>query len=227
MTLLYQGRLAERVGGREEEAGPLSIVVKPPGVRHADRYGPDGAWTLQVSFAPGYLETGRPEWHLGGWRWSHGGEGVRPFLALLESVRRAPAAGADSESLVFELLAAMSLPGSRPVRGTAPRWLERARTRIDETESGPEPLRVRCLAEEAGVHPVSLARAFRRHYGITATAAIRRRRIAAAARALSEGDARLSHIALDAGFADQAHFCRVFKGATGLTPLRFRHLARA
>jgi AraC-like DNA-binding protein len=34
----------------------------------------------------------------------------------------------------------------------------------------------------------------------------------------------LGEVALDAGFADQAHFSRMFKAAFGLTPARYRAL---
>jgi AraC-like DNA-binding protein len=34
----------------------------------------------------------------------------------------------------------------------------------------------------------------------------------------------LSDVAFEAGFADQAHFSRTFKGAFGLTPTRYRAL---
>ena len=34
----------------------------------------------------------------------------------------------------------------------------------------------------------------------------------------------LAEVACDAGFADQAHFTRVFKSAVGLTPTRYRAL---
>ena len=36
----------------------------------------------------------------------------------------------------------------------------------------------------------------------------------------------LSEVALDAGFADQAHFSRLFKATFGLTPARYRALSR-
>jgi AraC family transcriptional regulator len=85
---------------------------------------------------------------------------------------------------------------------------------------------VRDLAADAQVHPVSLARAFRRHYGDSITAALRRHRVRAAAIALTAEDRPLADLALSAGFSDQAHFCRVFKSTTGLSPGRFRHLCR-
>lgn len=227
VTLVYRGRLAERVGGHEEHAEPLSVVVKPPHVRHANRFGPEGAWVLQVLLEPSILESWRSEWRLGPWRWRHGGAAIRPFLALLESVRRRPDDSAEIESRVFDLLARIGPdPGSDRTGGSAvPAWLARANERIaEDLQSG---IRVRELAGDAGVHPVSLARAFRRHYGVAVTTMIRRRRVLAAASNLSGGERPLSDVALGAGFSDQAHFCRVFKGATGVTPLRFRRLSRA
>jgi AraC-like DNA-binding protein len=36
----------------------------------------------------------------------------------------------------------------------------------------------------------------------------------------------LSAVAVDVGFADQAHFARMFKATFGLTPARYRALNR-
>jgi AraC family transcriptional regulator len=224
LTLVYRGRLSERVGGHEEAAGPLSIVVKPPAVRHANRFGPEGAWVLQILFTQGLLDSWASEWRMGGWRWSHGGDAVRPFLAILESLRRRPPDAAHVESLIFELLARLEPEEAGRAATQAPPWLAAARERI--IEGFDDRVRVRELAGDAGVHPVSLARAFRRHYGIPITAMTRRRRVAAAAARLSDGEQALCDVAVVAGFSDQAHFCRVFKGSTGLTPLRFRCLTR-
>lgn len=61
------------------------------------------------------------------------------------------------------LTAGVAAPESSAQR--APRWLRRCRERlVDESEQA---LRLGDLAREAGVHPVSLARAFRRHYGLS------------------------------------------------------------
>jgi AraC-like DNA-binding protein len=44
------------------------------------------------------------------------------------------------------------------------------------------------------------------------------------ARERMRGERPLVEIALDAGFADQAHFTRAFRSAFGLTPARYRAL---
>lgn len=234
VSLIFRGRLVERVGLREVEAAPLSVAVKPAGVRHANRFGPEGASALQVTFEPCAIDGGNDPWRPEDWRWIHGGPPARPFLALLASLGRTGAAapgGNELEAMVVDVCATLA-PGdaSPPPLGSRegarpPRWLARAHDRLAE-ESG-ETLRVRDLAREAGVHPVSLARAYRRHYGMSITAAMRRRRVQLAAVRLGAGEEPLCEVALGAGFADQSHLCRCFKGSTGLTPLRYRRLARA
>jgi AraC family transcriptional regulator len=78
-----------------------------------------------------------------------------------------------------------------------------------------------------GVHPVHLAREFRRHFRCTPGEYVRRLRVESAARALSHSDAPLAQIGLAAGFSHQAHFCRVFKRHTGMTPSEFRSALRS
>ena len=225
MTLVFRGELLERVGDREERAGPLSVVVKPAGVRHANRFGPAGAATLQVAFQPAVLDAWGGEWRMGEWRWIHDGAVARPFVALLGALRRAEDLDLDPEALIYDLCASVADEPRAPSHSAPPRWLARARTRL--LEDATESLRVRELAREAGVHPVSLARAFRRHYGMTVGAALRRRRVALAASRLEGSEEPLSDVALETGFADQSHLCRIFKATTGVTPLGFRRLARA
>src|SRR6188768_2271154 len=120
MTLVYRGAVVERVADREERAGALSVVVKPPGIRHANRFGPEGASTLQIEFEPALLDEWGGEWRLGEWRWIHDGAAARPFLALLAALQdcrgqcaeedEPGVAGQDGdlESLVYDLCAAVA-----------------------------------------------------------------------------------------------------------------------
>jgi len=80
------------------------------------------------------------------------------------------------------------------------------------------------LAAEADVHPGHLADAFRRHFGCTVGAHVRRQRVALACRHLAGSEAPLADIALLTGFADQSHFTRTFKRQIGLTPAAYRKM---
>jgi len=101
-----------------------------------------------------------------------------------------------------------------------PRCLERATEVI--TERFGETLRLTEIAEIAGVHHVYLARVFRRYHGCSVGEFIRRTRIDWAAEQLRTVGKTVAEIALEAGFADQSHFTRVFKSLTGTTPARYR-----
>ena len=67
-------------------------------------------------------------------------------------------------------------------------------------------------------------RAFKSSFSTTPHAYILSRRIQRAKEIMIEGDLPLSQIALDCGFSDQAHFCRVFRQLTGLTPSGWRRV---
>ncbi|MBB3591853.1 AraC-like DNA-binding protein/mannose-6-phosphate isomerase-like protein (cupin superfamily) [Rhizobium sp. BK529] len=77
------------------------------------------------------------------------------------------------------------------------------------------------LAGVAGLSRAHLIRAFRREYHITPHAFLTDRRILVARRLLREGRMP-ADVAVECGFADQAHFTRHFKSRTGVTPGQFR-----
>jgi AraC-like DNA-binding protein len=101
-----------------------------------------------------------------------------------------------------------------------PQWLERVRKILEQRFA--EPCKVSEIAAEAGVHPVHLAREFRKHYGTSVGEYLRRVRIEYACRELMGSDAAVTNIAFAAGFADQSHFSRTFKRLCGTTPGRYR-----
>jgi AraC family transcriptional regulator len=67
------------------------------------------------------------------------------------------------------------------------------------------------------VHPVYLARVFRRRHGCSVSEYLRALRLEEAGRLVLQG-APLAQAAYAAGFADQAHFTRCFAAAFGFTP---------
>lgn len=77
------------------------------------------------------------------------------------------------------------------------------------------------LAEIAGLSRAHLIRAFRREFHITPHAYLTDLRIRQA-RAMLVLGRPIAEVALECGFADQAHFTRHFKARTGVTPGQFR-----
>jgi AraC family transcriptional regulator len=85
-----------------------------------------------------------------------------------------------------------------------------------------ESLRVRDLAQAAGIHPVHAARIFRRYSGRTPGEYLQHLRVQAACRMIAENNDPLSAVAAQAGFADQSHMNRTFKRIIGTTPGTFQ-----
>jgi AraC family transcriptional regulator len=106
-----------------------------------------------------------------------------------------------------------------------PQWLEQARERIHADLAARPSLTG--LAESVGVHPVTLARAFRRAFGCTVGEYVRTLRIERATRQLAETDLPLAVIALAEGFSDQSHFSNLFRQHNGLSPFQFRRAVRS
>jgi AraC family transcriptional regulator len=79
------------------------------------------------------------------------------------------------------------------------------------------------VARIAGVHPMHLAKLFRKRFGYSMGEFLRRQRIAWACEQLSHEGATISTIAACAGFADHAHFTRTFRRITGCSPRWYRH----
>lgn len=101
-----------------------------------------------------------------------------------------------------------------------PQWLEKVRKILEQRFA--EPCKVSEIAAEAGVHPVHLAREFRKHYGSSVGEYLRKIRIEYACRELMDSNEAVTNIAFAAGFADQSHFSRTFKRLCGTTPGKYR-----
>jgi AraC family transcriptional regulator len=230
VTIVIGGSLRERVGRVEEIARPLSIVVKPGGTEHADEFGPEGTRTVQIALTDAEASDAAAwERTLRVWRWTHGGPAVRSFLALARLVWSADSVSGgeradEIECLAHDVLAAVGRHVGAGDARTPPRWLHIVREELDD--AGPAPPRVRVLAASAGVHPVYLARQFRRFYGCSVSEYLKQRRLQYTADLMAASDDPLSLVSYTAGFADQAHMCRVFRAGTGVTPGAFRALAR-
>ena len=105
-----------------------------------------------------------------------------------------------------------------------PNWLLLLEERLrDEYQTN---LRTCDLAKWLGVHPVYLARVFRKHYHTSIKTFLQERRIENVMQGLIASPTSLAHLAYDNGFADQSHLNRVFKKVIQTSPGKFRDLVK-
>lgn len=128
-----------------------------------------------------------------------------------------------AEALVVEMVGEVSRQG-RSANRSAPRWLVHARDFVEANFA--EQVRLVSIAETVNVHPVHLAREFRRHFNCSIGEYVRNRRVEFVRRQLTVSDMSLVEIALAAGFCDQSHLSRTFKRTVGLTPTEYRSATR-
>ncbi len=124
------------------------------------------------------------------------------------------------ESIALGLLAEASRRATKQDREIAPAWLVHARQFVEVHFA--DRVLLATVAAMVGVHPVHLARTFRRTYDTTFAEYVRELRVEYARRQLVSSGTSLSDIAAAAGFCDQSHLCRLFKRATGLSPAEYR-----
>ena len=225
LCFVYAGAFTESFAGATLECTPGTVKITPAGEPHWNRFGREDTRGLLVEADAPRVES------LGGYAavLAERGSFQDERLAVLawrvagELRRRDTAAALAIEGLLLELLAGVARERELRLTGALPRWLAEARNYLHD------PGQVGSLSELAtavGVHPVTLARGFRKAYGCSVGAYLRRLRVARAARELAETDAPLAEIALAAGFADQSHFSNVFRRETGLSPSAFRRAVR-
>jgi AraC family transcriptional regulator len=223
VSMVLRGAVEEGVGAREHQGTAGAVVVKPAGTVHRNVFGPAPVRMLSINLVS--VEAEDRFAALRAWRWVEGGPASRALWRLLSTARAEPeGAAALLADGFWEMVDALEAYGAPPASALdAPAWLRRVRDRLDDCAGAAPP--VRDLAQAAGVHPVSLARAFRRAYGVPVTEYARRLRVRAAADRVASTALPLARIAYEAGFADQAHLTRELRRETGLTPGALRRAA--
>lgn len=209
----YRSLAHDPLTPRGQAFGPGALVWNPAGVEHRDCFDVAGGRFLSVSFAP------PPGARRGGPSRARGAvEGVA--RRLVGAVARYSAGDEMAiEGLALDLVSGVHDAGELR-EDPAPDWLWRACQAIGDLSSRPG-LEVRSIAEVVGVHPVSLARRYRRHFGRSPANAIRQARADRAAGLVARGQ-DLAAAAAENGYADQSHMTRDFLALYGVTPSRYR-----
>jgi AraC family transcriptional regulator len=124
------------------------------------------------------------------------------------------------EGLISEITAEFLRHTKSFTGKNAPNWLHKVKDLIAEDFINLPSLTD--IAKISNVHPTHLAREFQRHFQITIGDFVRQKRVESACQKLIKSKVPLSEIAIETGFYDQSHFNRIFKKATGMTPLIYR-----
>jgi AraC family transcriptional regulator len=219
-SLLLDGAYAEHIGTKTISYTPLTIGFHPPGLTHDDEIGTGGGRFFNVEIESLWLDRLREIAPLPDVSTDlHGGEMVWLATRLYRECREFDAASPLAiEGLVLEMLATVAR--ARIEEKRPPAWLSRVVDRLHAEFQ--RPLTVNDLAAEAGIHPFHLSKVFRRFHHQTIGEYLHRLQVHYACNQLATPDLKLADVALAAGFADQAHFTRVFKQLTGITPGAFR-----
>ena len=225
--LVLAGAYTETYARRSRACRAPDVIFHPAGEAHGDEFAAGGARCFNVQVCDDWL--------------ARLGLGA-PALGPCDDLDEGPVAwlttrlygefrGEDDlaplaiEGLALEILAETVRRSRRARVRAAPRWIETATEYLRAHFA--ERVSLSDVARAAGVHPVHLAREFRRRQRCTVGEYVRRLRVEYARREISSTDAPLTEIALAAGFSHQSHLTRTFKELTGMTPAKFRTLSRA
>jgi AraC family transcriptional regulator len=220
-TFVMEGGFTESYDRMVLECLPGSTLFVPAGEPHTDRIGPQGAHTIGVELSPGVADR------------VIGQTGVLQDARVLSEPRLEQigrrlyrefrsgdtAAPLSMESLAIEMLV-LSSRVRTPGEFGEPSWMAIVRNRLHQGFT--ETLSLGELARSASVHETHLARAFRKRHGCTVGEYVRKLRVDAAALELRKTGKAVAEIAIEVGFYDQAHFCRVFRKAYGVSPSDYR-----
>lgn len=220
--MILDGDLREDAESRTFHAAAGDFVVKPAGTEHANRVGPFGATTLQIELptADWRRLTGNEE--KTSYCWQPAPLAARDYFRLAQRIFAVGhAKSAERNEIELSTLIRNTLAQATP---SAPRpdWLTAAENAIERQHA--HSISVRDIAIVVDVHPVHLARTFRRVHGCSVIEYLHRVRIQAATRLLRDPQQSLADIAQRVGCCDQSHLCRLFANRIGISPAAYRAL---
>ena len=198
--------VSEQVSGaREHVRTPGRAFFYPAHEKQTERFDGRGGYIFAADLLPAQADLSRS---------SHEISGPAAVLArrlYIASLREDDFTIDDSSASLAGLLA-----GER----CDDRWIDRAREYVHAHFASR--LSLADIAGAVHVHPVHLCRSFPRRFGMTVGDYLRALRIDYASRELAATRRPIADIALDAGFASQAHLTRHFTEMIGIAPAAYR-----
>ncbi|MEM7479656.1 MAG: AraC family transcriptional regulator [Acidobacteriota bacterium] len=221
LTLVVFGRLKERFRGQVHQCTPWEVHFKPRGEFHETAAGPEGVRMFVLGLRGEGVERTLPDKPM---RMPAGTTAMRIFGQFLRLAKRPQAEVPLSDRMLSRLVEGLGSDRlSVQTKTSRPCWITEVHEAVGRRGGADQSLEE--LARRFRVHPVYLARAFRRYYGCSIGSQRRTLRLRWAIELLVSDQDSLADVALELGYADQSHLTRDFKRETGWTPGQFRKTA--
>ena len=210
----------EQLGNKTSRYSPNTILWRPTDISHSDGIEGNGGCAFFVFIKDGILSEFSDYSKIP----AEFSENNSYLVFLANQLRKEFTTWSEgseliAEGLVLEMLGYASRKGV-PAEKVPPIWIKRVVEKLEDEFSKSHTSRE--LAAQVGVHPVHLARTFRKYYGQSVGAYLRAKRINYAMQLITTRDQTLAEIAHSSGFSDQSQFTRAFKEVVGITPGAFR-----
>jgi AraC family transcriptional regulator len=226
LSFVIAGTYSERCERNSRTCHPSTLVVHPAGEFHSVEFHRDPVQILNVQADQAFVSRYLPLTNALSEALSCQTATIARLGSRLVREFTDPddLSGLAVEGIVIELLVEVIRERSRKDEPKKALWLDQARDFLHDNFS--QPLGLEEVGKTVGIHPVHLARVFRRRFGCTMGEYVRLLRVEFAKKQLFATDRPVCEIALAAGFSDQSHLNKTFKAHLGLTPCQYRKSAR-
>jgi AraC family transcriptional regulator len=223
ISIVLRGSYTERCESMSSDVLPGQVIFHFAGESHSNLFHKSGGQVLNLELSPTFLERltesrGIPANRRCILKSSYALQlGLRLHKEFTEADLTSCLA---IEGLTMELMAEIFRDRLLQEKPKSRNWLDIVREILNDKYN--QRLTLDDLAASVSVHPVHLARAFRKRYLCSVGDHIRKLRIEAACRELLNSNAPISEVALRTGFSDQSHLCRTLKRYAGMSPRNLR-----
>ena len=210
----------ETLGSKTFYHSPGTVLWRPANISHSDSMAETNGRSFSVYIRDGLLEK-YSDYARAPIEFAESNTYLVFLTTQLRNEFRNWAQGSEmiAEGLVLEMLG-YAAKKQIPAEKRPPKWVEKIVERLeDEFQQDHNNLE---LANEVDIHPIHLARTFRKYYGKSIGTFLKEKRVHHAMQMIIAEDRSLAEIACSSGFSDQSQLTRAFKDIVGITPGAFR-----
>lgn len=226
LIVLLSGQYLTSARSADATSTKPAIIYNPPGTTHRDTFRRVGG-TVSGSFVSIAVNVARHSEIESALSlpaepyYTNDRAAMSLALRLAKETQHwSPSSPLIAEAISLELLGSFAIDGVMDRKEARPPWLRVARDLLHACCA--QATTINEIARACDVHPVYLARTFRRFFGYSPGDYMRKCRVERAAAMLSGTRAPLTAVALECGYSDQSHFSNAFRHSFAVTPAEYR-----